>query len=66
MAHLERHVPNINFQQNATNKEPKIILASEEGMKNEAVADGRRPPDVSRLPQLGLKDKQYHRIKNIH
>ena len=33
MAYLERHIPNIEFEQNKTNKEPKRILSSETGMK---------------------------------
>ena len=33
MAYLERHIPNIKFEQNKTNKEPKRILSSEAGMK---------------------------------
>ena len=33
MAYLERHIPNIEFKQNKTNKEPKRILSSEAGMK---------------------------------
>ena len=33
MAYLERHIPNIEFEQNKTNKEPKRILSSEAGMK---------------------------------
>ena len=33
MAYLERHIPNIEFVQNKTNKEPKRILSSEAGMK---------------------------------
>ena len=33
MAYLEQHIPNTEFQQNATNNEPKRILSSETGMK---------------------------------
>ena len=33
MAYLERHLPNVEFQQNITNSEPKRTLSSAAGMK---------------------------------